>query len=79
MSTKKVEYYIDLYPGWQDHGASPCVMCEPCGVPPFLGKRIRVIVELPCIGGKAAITDTRFALSREVECGFKPAEKDAAK
>lgn len=74
MKTKKVEYYVDLYPGWQDSGCLPCMAPDPCGEPIAGGRRVRVVVELPCIGGKEAVTETYHAESAEVpRARFVPA------
>lgn len=56
MKTKTVTFYCDLYPGWQDN-PDPAI---------FLNKtvssykndgwtRVRVDVDLPCIGGSADV------------------------
>jgi hypothetical protein len=72
MKTKKVEYFVDLYPNWQDWDCLPCMSNAPHGEPPAGGRRVRVVVELPCIGGKDAVTETYHAESREVKGGFTP-------
>lgn len=54
MTTKKVELWCDLYPGWQDAN-SPCVfVCnQPMADKMPNTKRIKITVELPCFGGTA--------------------------
>jgi hypothetical protein len=60
MTTKKVEYYVDLAPGWQDWDYNPYLMATRV-VPPTLlpgNIRVRVVVELPCIDGTALASET---------------------
>ena len=71
MTTKKIEYFVDLYPNWQDFDNCPCMATTLCGSPPIGGKRVRVIVELPCIGGKQSVTETYYAASEGVKTGFQ--------
>ncbi len=58
--TKTVEYFIDIGPGWQDVQFAPWPWSAQGGNAPLdlpSGfRRIRVLVELPCIGG-AALAD----------------------
>ena len=60
MKTKTVEYFVDLMPGWQDFtngnpymatSLNPCRATDGC-------VRLRVLVELPCIGGSADVSET---------------------
>lgn len=60
MKTKKVEFWCDLWPGWQDY--SDCALSA--STRPFVNslssdahKRVKITVELPCIGGSAEETD----------------------
>ena len=54
--TKTVEYFIDIGPGWQDQQFEPFVQAQPMPTLEPGWRRIRVLVELPCIGG-AALAD----------------------
>lgn len=54
--TKRVSYYIDLWPGWQDGEFKPCVFCFDQAMEPIPNsKRLEIIVDLPCISN---VTET---------------------
>ena len=63
--TKRVEYFVDCFPNWQDGGFPPCLFS--IGQGSYLPElspgtiRVRVIVDLPCVGGSALATDTLVA------------------
>lgn len=50
----KVEYYVDLYPGWHLNGNNfvPCVLSSPPYTRQPANKLIRVVVDLPEFGGE---------------------------
>lgn len=54
MKTKKIELWVDIYPGWQDM-AAPALFPTPSPNPYKLegSKRVKITVELPCFGGSA--------------------------
>lgn len=65
MKTRRISLYGDLYPGWQDP-TEPCVFFNttPMAQKPEGALRVKITVELPCIGGRA---DTDIALTGETE------------
>jgi hypothetical protein len=70
MKTKTVEYYIDLSPGWQDWKDYQPYPCAATNVPSELLAgcvRVRVVVELPCVGGSALASETLNAEVLPVE------------
>jgi hypothetical protein len=62
MTTKKVEYYVDLAPGWQDWSFDPHLATARNGLIPVIlppdNIRLKVVVELPCFGGTALASET---------------------
>jgi len=74
MKTKKVELFMDIYPGWQD-APEPylCAYSSPgMSVKALDAKRIKITVELPIFGGKADTDLETGSVSEEVKEGFKP-------
>ena len=64
MQTKRVEYFVDCFPNWQDSNIQPFFFTTNGNYLPELtegSKRVRVIVDLPCVGGSALATDTLVA------------------
>lgn len=67
MKTKTVTFYCDLYPGWQDN-PDPAVLLHKT-VNSYKNEgwtRVRVEVELPCIGGSADV-DINIGVKAEKE------------
>ncbi len=60
MKTKRVEFYCDLYPGWQDgNNVSLTLYNDAYPIEKREGnKRIKVVVDLPCFGGSADVDAT---------------------
>lgn len=69
MITKPVEFYIDLWPGWQDQKDLYLVISQQNYLSQLTegNRRIKVIVQLPCFGGSAAATDATTAKVEEVK------------
>lgn len=52
MKTKAVDFFVDLYPGWQDVPGIYLCASTLFGARSELGyRRIRITAELPCFGG----------------------------
>ena len=59
MKTKLVALYVDLAPGWQDWPDEMYITLSNHAAPDLLlpgYTRVKVTVELPCIGGTALAT-----------------------
>ena len=56
MKTKQVEYYVDLYPGWQDWKEKPWFFTNPNTERSPGVRRYKLIVELPCFGGSEDVS-----------------------
>lgn len=72
MKTKKVEFYIDLWRGWQDSDHEHLYLQRNAlynKLPDT--KRVKVIVELPTFGGTAETDYTVEASSEIQETGLK--------
>lgn len=71
MTTKKVELWCDLWPGWQDSNP-PSLFVNP--TPNYEKhpetKRIKITVELPCFGGTADFDGSVMAKSEIVPEGL---------
>ena len=66
IKTKRVTYYADFYPGWQDCQFAPNLLSSPCSAPLTPGcRRIRIVVDLPCFGGSADAYETHLAIAEE--------------
>jgi hypothetical protein len=71
MKTKKVEFWCDLFPGWQD--VKPLYVFMNTTPPPLKcsdTKRIKVTVELPCFGGSAEQDGSVIAKSEIMQEGL---------
>jgi hypothetical protein len=59
MKTKRCEFYVDLWAGWQDGSFIPTLNPTPFNDKlPDGYRRVKVVVDLPCFGGSADITET---------------------
>ncbi len=56
--TKRVRFYIDLHPGWQDYeGAYHCATTTPAATVSEGNRRVAISVDLPCFGGSLLAAD----------------------
>ena len=79
MKTKKLEYYADLAPGWQDMQYPPYFMEKSNLGEKLEGyRRVRVIVELPCFGGSADVDGTVETVTEDVATGFQSENSEEA-
>ncbi len=71
MTTKKVELWTDLWPGWQDSlQPALCVCTTPNTTKYPETKRIKITVELPCFGGAAEYDGSVIAKTEIVQEGL---------
>jgi len=71
MTTKKIEFWCDLCPGWQDSNPpSVWLNTTPNSHKLEDTKRIKVTVELPCFGGSAEGDGSVMAISEVVKDGL---------
>ncbi len=62
---KTCEYYVDLWPGWQDSDHCPAVTEGCVNSVLFEGyRRVKVRIEFECFGGSADVSKT---INAEVE------------
>lgn len=71
MTTKKIELWCDLWPGWQDSNPTVVFLSSTPPVDKMPNtKRIKVTVELPCFGGTAEQDGSVIAKTEIVQEGL---------